>query len=39
METNFEFGRLPSKRGQMPMATSRLVQQWLGKNKEASCHH
>ena len=39
METKFEFGRPTSKRGQMPMATSRLVQQWLGKNKEALCHH
>ncbi len=33
MKTNFEFGRASSKRGQMPMATSRLVEKWLGKTR------
>lgn len=33
MTTENNFGRSSLKRGQVPLATSRLVQQWLGKNR------
>lgn len=36
MKTAFnfhDFGRLSPKRGQTPLATSRLALKWLGKNR------
>jgi hypothetical protein len=36
---NFNFGRHSLRQGQMPMATSRLVQTMAGETQEALCHH
>lgn len=33
-----EFERSSLEQGQVPLATSRLAKQWLGKTQEASCH-
>ena len=38
MKTASDFGRFPPKRGQMPLATIRLVEKMAGEKQEASCH-
>ena len=39
MKTLYNFGRCSLKQGQVPLATSRLVEIMAGETQEALCHH
>lgn len=39
MTTLYNFGRRSLKQGQVPLATSRLVQTMAGEKQEALCRH